>query len=182
MKKILIAIDDSFLVNLYKDVFKEKGFTVLTLKENEEIFPFISNNSSDIILLDVVFAERNNFELLEKIKNDDSLKRIPIILYSKIKEDGYREKAIEYELKDFIVGTNKSPLDILNKVKIHLSIEKSYKMPVDVSLETIKSLANDLGYESLACSKCSNPLKIYLIRDLQKGHNYFKLSFICDNC
>ncbi len=182
MPKILIAIDDNYLSNIYENLFQEKEFDVSVAKNENEVFQIICEDLPQIVLLDVVFAEKNDFELLKKIKNNESTKRIAIILYSKIKENGYKEKAIEFELKDFIVGSNSSPLDVLSKIRIHLSVEKSYKLAVDTSLETMKNLANDLGYESLNCEKCSKPLKIYLIRDLNKGDNYFKVSFICDNC
>jgi len=182
MKKILIAIEDDFLSGIYNDLFSEKGFNILVVKNKEEIFSNVLENSPDIVLLDVVFAEENDFELLKKIKSNDLTKKIPIVLFSKIKESGYRKKAIDFELKDFVISSSSSPIDILAKLKIHLSVEKSYRLPIDAKSETIKDIAKDLGYEDLLCRKCLSPLKLYLIRDLSKGHNYFKVSFICTNC
>ena len=132
--------------------------------------------------MDVDFTEKNDFDVLKKIKSDELFKRIPIILFSKVKENGYKEAAINFGVKDFILASNYSPIDVLNRIKIHLSAEKTYKMSVDSQSETIKDLAGDLKYDTLLCKRCSKPLKLYLIRDLSKGSNYFKVSFVCADC
>ncbi len=182
MKKILIAINDDFLMKIYEGLFQEKGFNVLSAGNNQETLSIISNDSPDIVILDVDFAQEDDFDLLKKIKSNDAINKIPIVLYSKIKEGEYKEKAIEFELKDFIVGPGVSPMDVLNRIRIHLSVEKSYRVAIDVESEIIKEIAKDLGYDDLTCKKCLKPLKLYLIRDLKKESNYFKVSFICTDC
>lgn len=179
-KKILIAIKDEFLRRIYCDFFNEEGFSVFELLNGEkEAMRIVEEESPDIILIDIFIAEKNNFDFLQKIKENEKTKKIPILMFSAIEEDKYRKKAIEFEVKDFIVGSYSSPFNILAKVKIHLGFEKSYEIKVDIENEKIKELAADLGYNSLLCSKCGNPMKLFLIRDLSKGRRYFQVSFTC---
>ncbi len=183
MEKILIGIKDEFLGKIYVDFFREEGFSVLRAGNEDEIEKIISQNSLDVVLLDIVFAEKNNFNLLKKIKEGDSTKKMPVIILSKTDKEGYKEKAVEFEVKDLIVGDYISPLNLLAKIKTHLGKEKSYKIKADPNSESIRDLAKDLGYDSnVSCSECSGPMDIVMLRDLSKGKNYFKVSFICPSC
>ncbi len=183
MEKILIAIKDGFLNKVYVDFFKEENFEVLKAESGDEIRNAILENSPDIMLLDVSFAQEKDFELLKEIKNNDSIKRIPIILFSRVDTKDWKEKVIEFEVNDFVIGSYNSPINVLGKINTHLGKTKSYRIKVDNSLDAVKDLANDLGHDARAvCPKCLEPLEIVMFRDLSKGKNYFKVSFICPVC
>ncbi len=181
MDKILIAIQEDFLRKVYIDFFKEENFNVIPAESVAEIDKAIFSNSLDIILLDFSFAEQDDFKILKKIKKDSFAKKIPIILFSKEKEENYKKKAVEFEVKDFVAGEYISPISLLDRIKTHLGKEKSYNIRVDNDSETFKSLAKDLG-DSVKCSQCSGPLDIVMLRDLSKGNDYFKVSLICPSC
>jgi len=182
MEKILVAINDDLLKEIYKGLFQEKDFYVLEANDENEVFSIISKEFPDIVLLDVDFAEKNDFDLLKRIGNEDSTKKIPIVFFSKVKENEHNEAVINFGVKDFILASKYSPIEVLNRIKVHLSVEKTYKISVDSQTEVIKNLAKDLECDDLLCKKCLKPLKLYLIRDLSKGSNYFKVSFVCTDC
>jgi PleD family two-component response regulator len=182
MKKILITINDELLSSVYSGLFQEKGFQVLSAQNESDFLNVIYDKLPDIVLIDVDIAERDNYSLMEKIKLDNKINEIPIIFISKVKEEGYKQKAIDFEVKDFVVALNNSPIDVFAKIKTHLSSEKTYKIKIHEESDVIKNLANDLGYDSLMCKKCGNLMSLYLIRDLSKGLNYFKISFVCTDC
>jgi DNA-binding response OmpR family regulator len=183
MDKILIAIKDEFQSRVYQDFFKEENFEVLIANNNQEAQEKIFQENPDAIILDVLIAEEENYQLLKKIKANQLTQKTPIILFSKIHEESYREKAVEFETKDFIVGAYNSPINVLSKIKIHLGKEKSYSLKVDYSSEEINQLMRDLGYEpGEKCLKCSKNLEMVMLRDLSKGSNYFKVSFVCPDC
>lgn len=182
MKKILIAINDEFLSNVYSGLFQEKGFEVFNPENELEILNIILEKSPDMVLLDVMIAEKDEYSLMEKIKNDNSTNKTPIIFISKVKEEDYKQKAIDFEVKDFVVALNNSPIDVFARIKTHLSGERTYKIKVEKESDIIRDLLNDLGYDSLLCKKCGEEMNLYLIRDLSKGLNYFKISFICVDC
>ena len=180
--KILIAISDEFLSRIYLDFFREEGFSVLVANRDDEVISLILGETPDVILLDVSFAERDEYKILKELKGNTSTRKIPIILISHYEEEKYRKKAVEFEVKDFLVGEYSSPLLIFRKIRTHLGGERSYCLSVDIESEAVKELAYDLGYQNLKCIKCTGDMEMNLIRDLSKGSNYFKVSFICPVC
>jgi PleD family two-component response regulator len=183
MEKILIAIKDDFQNRVYLDFFREEGFEPLTAQSCQEIQDKVFQDHPDIILLDILYAEEDNYQLLEKIKSDQLTQKTPIILFSRTQKENYLDKAVEFEVKDFVIGAYNSPINVLSKIKIHLGKEKSYSLKVDYSLEDVKEIVKDLGYNPEGkCHKCSKPLEMVLLRDLSKGENYFKVSFVCPVC
>jgi len=180
MEKILISIKDDFQSRVYQDFFREEGFEVLTADDKNEVEDKVFQENPEVVLLDVLIAQEDDYQILKNIKEN---KKTSVILFSKAHEGNYREKAVEFEVKDFIVGAYNSPINILSKIKIHLGKEKSYSVNVDYFSSDIKELMNDLGYEpGEKCRKCSNNLEMVMLRDLSKGSNYFKVSFVCPQC
>jgi DNA-binding response OmpR family regulator len=177
-KKILLAIKNESIRKIYQETLKNEGFEVLTREEKEKIFELIKEKMPDLILVDVALG---GFEILANLKQDEKTKRIPTIIFSSFGQAGEEKKALELEAKDFIVGALIAPKDVLCKIKIHLGEEKTYLLKLPEN-EVIKKLAQDLGYESLFCPSCHSPLALYLMRDLTRGKNYFKVSFICPKC
>ncbi|MFA5646660.1 MAG: response regulator [Candidatus Ratteibacteria bacterium] len=180
--KIVIAIKDQFLSRIYVDFFREENFLVSVAEKSDQIFPLISQEMPDVILLDISFAEEKDFGILKELKADDSARKIPIVLISHHDEERYRKKAVEFEVKDFLVGEYSSPLIILRRIRTHLGGEKSYRLSIDAESEAIREIAEDLGHKDLSCKRCGGDLEMVMIRDLSKGDNYFKISFICPAC
>ncbi len=180
--KILIAIRDEFLSRIYVDFFREEGFSVSVAERADEVISLILKEMPDVILLDISFAEREDFKILKELKGNSSTRKIPIILIGHQEEEKYRKKAVEFEVKDFLVGEYSSPLLIFRRIRTHLGGERSYRLSVDVESDTVKELAEDLDYKRLKCDKCGGNMEINLMRDLSKGSNYFKVSFICPVC
>ncbi|MCD5384836.1 MAG: response regulator [Candidatus Pacebacteria bacterium] len=181
-KKILIGLKDEFLSRIYIDFFREEGFLVSTITENDNILDIFKKNTPDIILLDMDFAENNSFVVLKKIKESPLSDKVPIILISHSEDEEYRKKAIEFEVKDFLVGEYNSPLIISRRINVHLGGQKSYRISINDNEQKTKELAADLGYDRLSCLKCSSKMVMNLMKDSSKGKNYFKISFICPRC
>jgi len=183
MKKILIAIDDDFIRMVYSRIFADEKFEVLKTKSGKEALDLAKKEMPDIILADVSLSEIGGLELLEALKKETLTKRIPIVIFAQSEKGEDRKKAMELEAKDFIVGILMSPPEVLLRVKAHLGEEKTYQLAIGRDLKEVKDLARDLGYHpNLLCPKCNIPLHLFLIRDLTKGKNYFKVSFICPRC
>lgn len=176
--KILIAISDQFLRSIYEDFFRSAGFSVLL--STDDVLPVVVKENPNIILLDIVYARENDFNILKSLRESEATKKIPIILFSRFEDESYRKKAFAFEVKDFFVGEYNSPWTVFNKIKIHLEGEKSYRVPI--TSPTIEEIAKDLGYQSLTCSKCSTKMEMVLLKDSDKGKNYFKISFVCPKC
>ncbi len=183
MEKILIAIKDEFVVKVYEDFFKNEGFQILQAYNLEELQEIALKDKPDVLFIDFQFAQENDFMILKLLKSNEVTRLTPIIIFSKTEQNGDREKMMDLEVKDFVVGAYDSPVNVLGRINTHLGKTKSYKIEVDNSSETIKNLSADLGYNNEAtCQKCLAPLEMIMLRDLTKGKNYFKVSLVCPKC
>jgi hypothetical protein len=94
-----------------------------------------------------------------------------------------RKKSIELDAKDFIGAATVTPLEAIRRVQIALGEQKSYRLVIQKNLYNAKEFISDFGLSyDLKCPKCGVDLVLYLIRDLSKGEDYFKISFICPEC
>lgn len=115
---ILIVEDNYADVRLVQEVFKEgklyinldavnDGIEAMAYLRKEDKYK--DANRPDIILLDLNMPRKNGYEVLEEVKLDDNLKRIPVIVMtiSKAEEDilkSYNLHANAYIVKP--VGLN----------------------------------------------------------------------------
>ena len=119
-KVILLVEDDQILVKMYTRKFEKEGFKVLSAYDGQEGLTTLQAASSkpNIILLDVMLPKLNGFQLLEKIKQDPSVKEIPVVLLTNLggaQEDRERGKALG--AVDYLVKSDMTPAQIVEKVK-----------------------------------------------------------------
>ncbi len=106
MKKILIIEDDVFLQGLEASKLKKDNHEVLTASNGEEGMEKIYESGIDLVLLDIILPQFDGFEILKKIKETESLKNIPVIVFSNLSEEKDIKKAKELGAIDFLVKSN----------------------------------------------------------------------------
>jgi len=88
MKTILFVDDEKNLLLLYKKVFSDEGYNVITCEKPRDAYDVLKKEKIDIIVLDIKLKEGNGIEMLQKIKAE--YRNIPVILctgYSSYKND-----------------------------------------------------------------------------------------------
>lgn len=106
MKKILIIEDDSFLQGLEVNKLEKGGYEVITASTGGEAMKKISEPNIDVILLDLILPDFNGFEILVKIRENQTLKNIPVIVFSNLSEERDVNKSKELGATDFMVKSN----------------------------------------------------------------------------
>jgi len=183
IKKIIIAIDDDFIRESYASAFLENNFEVLKTKSGKEALGWAKAETPDMIIADTVLAEISGFKLLEDLRQDLDTQKIPVIIFNKFESKIERERAMELEAVNFFVAAGVTPDEVVRKVKIILGEQKSYRLSIYKNSYDAGKMITDFGYPyNLKCKECGSDLVLFLIRDLDKGENYFKASFICPNC
>jgi len=82
MKTILIVEDDTNLCELVKLRLEEQGFNVLGVPDGMQMFNKIRKVKPDLIILDVMLPKIDGYKLCGLLKNDDSYRDIPIIIFT----------------------------------------------------------------------------------------------------
>ncbi|MCW3112763.1 MAG: response regulator containing a CheY-like receiver domain and an DNA-binding domain protein [Segetibacter sp.] len=109
--KIIIADDDSDDVQLTKDCFVENKLPVQINEayDGQVLLDHLkadTKNLPQLILLDLNMPRKGGFEALEEIKNDDALRKIPVVIFSTSTAQKDIEKAYELGASCFITKPN----------------------------------------------------------------------------
>jgi CheY-like chemotaxis protein len=110
--KILLAEDDLGDANLTLEVFKSSTMPVeiTRVKDGEEALAYLKKEgdyafvpSPDLIFLDINMPRVNGLEVLEVIKNDSELKKIPVLMLTCSRSDEDKKKAYESKANFYMV-------------------------------------------------------------------------------
>jgi len=183
MKKVVIALASKMLSEAYKENLKTGGFQAFVAEDGNVALELIKKEKPDLIIADVQLPAIGGFELLERLKQEDDTKKIPVMIFSNAGGEEDRKKAMELMVTDFIVGFMHSPRDVFAKVRSYFGEQKRYVVELSPDEESLKQLAKDIGYnETLRCSSCDGYLSLQLLRDLKAGERHFAISLICKRC
>ncbi len=83
-KKILVIDDSSTNIVLLNAILIQNGYDVITAFNAKEAFQTLEKGSPDLILLDLLMPEVSGFDFLDKIKKNNKLKKIPVVIVSAI--------------------------------------------------------------------------------------------------
>lgn len=119
MPSVLIVEDEDALLHLYEIIFEKSGFDVKTAIDWKVAYNMISSwFVPDILLTDIMMPWLNGFELLEKIV--PILKKTKFFVISNLSDINSLEKAKAFPIKEFIIKSNFTPKEVVEKVKSYI--------------------------------------------------------------
>ncbi len=122
--KILLAEDDKFIYRAYKDGLERAGFEVVVTSGGRETLKKIRSEKPDLVLLDLIMPGKSGFEVLEELKMDDELKNVPVVILSNLGQDSDVERGKDLGAVDYLIKTNFSMKEVIEKVKFYLAKKK----------------------------------------------------------
>ncbi len=115
--KVLIIEDDLFLRSLISRKLETEGFAAEMAVDGEEGLAKVIDVNPNLILLDIILPKMNGFEVLEKLKSDEKVKGIPVILLTNLGEKEDAEKGMSLGAADYLVKAHFTPEEIIAKIK-----------------------------------------------------------------
>lgn len=100
MKKILVVDDDPYLVDILFYRLKLNGYQVVSAKDGAEALAKVRDLKPDLVVLDMSMPVMDGFQVVKEIKEEETMKNIPIVVVSGRVED--RTKVFEMGVKRFI--------------------------------------------------------------------------------
>ncbi len=119
-KTVLIVEDNELNMKLFHDLLEAHGYATLQTRDGMEALKIARQEKPDLILMDIQLPEVSGLEVTKWIKEDDDLKRIPVIAVTAFAMKGDEEKIREGGCEDYIA----KPISIakfLDTVKRYLS-------------------------------------------------------------
>ena len=117
MKTILFIEDESALQTTFRGILTEQGYEMVSALDGEIGFKLARIKKPDLIILDLILPKLHGFEVLEKIKECQETKNIPVIVLTNSEETVNVEKALELGATTYLVKANYSLKEVIEKVK-----------------------------------------------------------------
>lgn len=124
MKKILVVEDDSTLLKALTEKFTLENFSVSYAEDGQEGLGVALSTHPDIILLDILMPKMDGMSMLEKLREDEWGKDVPVIMLTNLNPD---DIIVSQVIRDhpayYLIKSNAKIDDILSKVKEVAGIE-----------------------------------------------------------
>ena len=116
-KKILIVEDDANLCRALEEKFSDEGFKVTVAEDGKVGLSKALKEHPDVILLDIVLPGMDGLTVLKKIRDDDWGKSAAVLMLSNLSYAEYQVEAVKSDVVDYLVKTDWSLEELLDKVK-----------------------------------------------------------------
>jgi two-component system phosphate regulon response regulator PhoB len=161
-EKILIVEDEKNIAKLIRYNLEKAEYNCYSVQSGEDAIPILKKHSIDLILLDIMLPGIDGFEVCRRIKQEESLKNIPIVILTAKGEEVDRIVGLELGADDYIVKPF-SPRELILRIKAILKRGKA---------ETAKKDIITIGDLSVNISKHKVTVKN---RDIELTRMEFKL-------
>lgn len=127
---VAIADDNEIMLDLLEDIIQsDEDLNIVGMaKDGEEAYNVIKMKQPDVVLLDIIMPKLDGLGVLDKVKHDKSIKKLPTFIMvsaigqDRITEDAFNRGADYYLMKPFDSDV------IINRIK---QVKKSAKTDVN---------------------------------------------------
>jgi len=117
MKKILLAEDDPFIIDIYTTKLKQANLDVEVVNEGDEVLERARKQKPDLLLLDIVLPTMNGWEILRAIRNSEDLKNLPVVILSNLYQKDEVEKGLKFGALKYLIKAHYTPSEVVKEVK-----------------------------------------------------------------
>jgi adenylate cyclase len=133
--RVLVVDDDRVNRMLLRQNLEHAGHVVRTAENGREALDVLRDDPPDVVLLDIVMPELDGVAVLERLKADDSLNHLPVIMISAVDETESVLRCIEMGAEDYLP----KPFDpVLLRARINAGLTK--KRLHDLEHERVRSV------------------------------------------
>ncbi|MFA5318328.1 MAG: response regulator [Patescibacteria group bacterium] len=120
MKKILIIEDEDTISGMYKASMEKAGYSVVLATNGEKGLEMAKTEKPDLILLDIMMPKMDGFTVLEKVKSNDNIKDVPVVMLTNLGQEDDREKGRKLGADDYWVKADFTPAQVNEKIKQYI--------------------------------------------------------------
>ncbi len=114
MAKILLVEDDNNLREIYEARFKAEGYDIVSAHDGEEALVVAKSEKPDLVISDVMMPKISGFEMLDILRNTDSLKNVKVIMLTALGQSDDQQRADKLGADRYLVKSQVTLEDIVN--------------------------------------------------------------------
>ena len=119
--RVMIIDDVPDNLNLLNAILSKENFLVEVFTNGPDALQSAAQNPPDIILLDIAMPEMDGYEVCEKLKADEKLRRIPVLFISALSDVQEKVKGFDVGGQDYITKPFQLR-EVVERVKTHLDL------------------------------------------------------------
>ncbi len=117
MQNLIAIIDDEpDILELVSIHLKKSHFKVAPFLSGKEFFEFLSKETPELIILDLMLPDIDGFDICKKLKQSDEYSNIPIIMLTARAEETDKVLGLELGADDYVVKPF-SPRELIARIK-----------------------------------------------------------------
>lgn len=116
-KCVLVIEDDLFLRDILTQKLLKSGFDIEGAIDAGEAFQILEKKHVDLILLDLLLPGIGGQEILHKIKQDEKLAHIPVIVASNLDNPEEKQRVMSMGAVDYMIKAQHTPDEIITRVR-----------------------------------------------------------------
>jgi chemosensory pili system protein ChpA (sensor histidine kinase/response regulator) len=102
-RTIALVVDDSITVRrVTQRLLERNGMRVLTARDGEDALTLMQETVPDIVLLDIEMPRMDGYEVATRMRADERLHRVPIIMITSRVGEKHRARALEIGVDDYL--------------------------------------------------------------------------------
>lgn len=140
----ILVVDDSATMRMViKKTVEISGVPVghfFEAAHGKEALEILDNNWIDVLLSDINMPVMNGIELLAEIKNDENLKRIPVIFITTVASDARMEEARRMGVAGYV--TKPFQPEVIRGV-LYKVLEDAYQQKVEAQTQSVAQEKDD---------------------------------------
>ncbi|TDH38118.1 response regulator [Pseudohoeflea suaedae] len=103
MHTILICDDDTLILELMEFRLQAKGYTVIKAEDGEQALKQTAEARPSLVVLDAMMPKLDGFQVLSRLKANEDLRHIPVIMLTARKGEQEIVSALERGAEDYLV-------------------------------------------------------------------------------
>ena len=186
--KVLLVEDSPSIQTIYRNMLTLENFQVLTANNGMEAIRVLSQEKPDIILLDLLMPIMDGYKVLQVVKTDPKLSRVPVLVFSAKGQPEEVEKALSLGAAGYVVKATTKPKEVVERMRALISqtpVEKEvthYTVQITEGIFDARQLAEDFKLGDFSCPTCKAKMLLDLIPDFSHTSPWFTCTFFCPRC
>jgi DNA-binding response OmpR family regulator len=101
-QRILICDDDPVILRLLQVNLELEGYEVLLAHDGEEAYDVATNESPDLVILDIMMPRMDGYQAVQALKGDAKTSAIPVVFLSAKAQQSDIDRGLRHGVSDYL--------------------------------------------------------------------------------
>ena len=115
--RVLFVEDDPSVAQMYKLKLELDGYQVTVASDGEQALEMATSNPPDIVFLDIRLPKMDGLAVLEKLRETENTKQVPVVILSNYSERELVERGLKLGALEYLIKSQTTPAKLAGGVE-----------------------------------------------------------------